>query len=100
MRPFSNPLARSLRWKSFANNTHRFVVRSRRPSSIQPAIPSRSLAQVRLEPFSEVWFTASWPAKSLADDLLGPQGEGHDHKPPDERTLRLGKSAPAITSLL
>lgn len=69
--------------------------------------PSRGLAQVRTEGFSELWFTASFPVndKSGRDEgkgLLrtssdgieqgqGP-GSGKDHKSPDERTLKLGRS--------
>ena len=75
----------------------------------RPWTPSRGLAQVRTEGFSELWFTASFPVndKSVRDggkELLrtssdgseqtqGPgPGSGKDHKSPDERTLKLGRS--------
>ena len=52
--------------------------------------PCRSLAQVqtRGDAFPEVWFTSSGPPRRTLDDC------GHDtqRKPPDERTLKLGKS--------
>jgi hypothetical protein len=59
--------------------------------------PKRYLAQVRPEPISEVWFTASFPRSGPADELLGSSSSGgpngpDDHKPPDERLLKLGKS--------
>ncbi|MBA7492593.1 hypothetical protein ES702_03143 [subsurface metagenome] len=65
-------------------------------------IPSRTLAQVRSEPFSELWFTATAPARiskiptdgSLVrtDGIQGNGMPGGDHKPPDERTVKLGQS--------
>lgn len=70
-----------------------------------PGFPSRTLAQVRSESFSELWFTAAAPARVSARTALtdGPfvrldgqtQGNGlpgGDHKPPDERTVKLGQS--------
>ena len=65
------------------------------PASLPSKVSSRSLAQTRLESFSEVWFTSASPSRSPADDLLNLEVGGNgqnDHKPPDERTIRLGKS--------
>ena len=71
-----------------------------------PSLHIRTLAQVRSEPFSELWFTAAAPVSAAP----GPRGEldsdpfvrsegvgggpstGGDHKQPDERTLKLGQS--------
>ncbi len=65
--------------------------------------PRRYLAQVRPEPLGELWFTSSSPRRSPADDILNPQGpsppNGH-HKPPDERTLKLGKTLRTLSPLL
>lgn len=67
----------------------------------RPNPSSRTLAQVRSEPFSELWFTATAPARlpAKSDGLLQVDGHiqgngspGGDHKPPDERTLKLGQS--------
>lgn len=70
----------------------------------RPSPSSRTLAQVRSEPFSELWFTAAAPARvsaktTSADGLLYLDGQiqgngvpGGDHKPPDERTVKLGQS--------
>ena len=58
-------------------------------------LPRRSLAQVRPEPISEIWFTSSYPRSSSQDDLLGNAsrpGDVQDNKPPDERLIKLGKS--------
>lgn len=67
-------------------------------SSLRPVLSKRHLAQVRPEPISELWFTASSPRVGPADELLGkpPSGGngGQDHKPPDQRLLKLGKSTP------
>src|SRR2546421_318410 len=92
MRKLSTPALSFFRWRSFVLNTDRVVQRA--PPVVIPhkSLPSRHLAQVRTEPLSEVWFTSSSPKRSPADDLLGSPGNGGDHKPPDERTLRLGKS--------
>lgn len=92
MRKLSTPASSFFRWKSFVLNTHRFVLRTPPVAILQQFLPSRHLAQVRTEPLSEVWFTPSSPRRSPADDLLGFPGNGSDYKPPDERTLRLGKS--------
>lgn len=91
MRKLSKP-ALSFRWKSFVVNTHRLIAQAPPTAALQQFLPARHLAQVRTDPLSELWFTPSSPGKSPADDLLGSQGSGCDHKPPDERTLRLGKS--------
>lgn len=83
----------ALRWKSFVQNATPLML-ALRGSSIRiapPKITSRSLAQVRDETFSDVWFTPAAPLLSPADELLGPGGSGN-RKPPDERTVKLGKS--------
>lgn len=73
------------------------------------SLPSiRNLAQVRSEPISELWFTAAVPAATTVqsqaqhDKGFGPfvRSDGMqlggspngDRKPPDERTVKLGKS--------
>lgn len=70
------------------------------------SLPIRSLAQVRSEPFSELWFTAAVPATAArrppsdlqcgpfvrSESIHGGPSNGGDHKPPDERTLKLGQS--------
>lgn len=77
-----------------------------RPGANPFALASRSLAQVRSEPFSELWFTAAVPAKVStgtnydvqsgpfvrSEGITGIGGNRSDHKPPDERTVKLGKS--------
>jgi hypothetical protein len=92
MRKLSTPVSSFFRWKSFAVNTHRLIAKGLPTAALQQFLPARHLAQVRTDPLLEVWFTPSSPSKSPADDLLGSPGNGCDHKPPDERTLRLGKS--------
>lgn len=66
-------------------------LRSRQPFLLgfSQSTPSRSLAQVRsdLELRAEVWFTPSGPCEQL-DDVASKQ----QNAPPDERTLKLGKS--------
>lgn len=94
MRKLSTPNASFLRWKSLLVHTHRLLVA---PTPVLRQVPqTRSLAQVRSDPFSDLWFTPSPPACGPADELLNPSGElfrnGGDHKPPDERILKLGKS--------
>jgi hypothetical protein len=92
MRKLSTPSASFLRWKTFILHTHRLLV----APTLRQRPQSRSLAQVRPEPFSELWFTPSSPWRGPADELLSPSpglaGNGSDHKPPDERILKLGKS--------
>lgn len=65
-------------------------------TSLRQVLPRRYLAQVRPEPISELWFTAASPNLGPADELLGPSTPGNngdeDHKPPDPRLLKLGKS--------
>jgi hypothetical protein len=92
MRKLSTPVSSFFRWKSFVVNTHRLIAQAPPTAALQQFLPARYLAQVRTDPLSELSFTPSSPRKSPADDLLGSQGGGCDHKPPDERTLRLGKS--------
>jgi hypothetical protein len=82
--------------RGFVLNTTRQLLEHEPVLALRPLFPSRSLAQVRQEPLSEFWFTPSSPARSPADDLLGNNagpGTSGDHKPPDERTLKLGKSS-------
>ena len=64
--------------------------------------PRRNLAQVRPEPLEELWFTSSNPTRSPADDILNPPNAGpfNDHKPPDERTIKLGKTLRTLSPLL
>jgi hypothetical protein len=79
----------------FVFNTYRQLFEHEPALALRTLLPIRSLAQVRQEPFSELWFTPSRPARSPVDDLLGNNGRSGssgDHKPPDERTLKLGKS--------
>ena len=92
MRKLSTPVSSFFRWKSFVVNTHRLLAEGPPTVALQQFLPARHLAQVRTDPLLGVWFTPSSPSKSPADDLLGSPGHGCDHKPPDERTLRLGKS--------
>lgn len=83
-----------LRWKSIILHTHRLLVRG---AELRQILPTRNLAQVRPEPLSELWFTSSSPRRTPADELLGTGTAGQrgaDHKPPDERTLKLGESMP------
>lgn len=89
-----------LRWKSFVVNAHRSIAESAPNPILRQTIPTRHLAQVRHEPFSELWFTSSSPFCGPADDLLDPAGNGRDHKPPDERTVRLGKTLQTLSPLL
>lgn len=94
MRTISTPNTSFLRWKSFLVHTHRLLVAP--VPALRQRPQSRSLAQVRPEPFSELWFAPSSPSRGPADELLGPStglaADGGDHKPPDERILKLGKS--------
>ena len=86
-----NPLARSsMLWRCRSTTSNAAVY----PRQI---LSKRHLAQVRPEPISEAWFTSSSPRAGPADDLLGstntPSEKGNDdHKPPDERLIKLGKS--------
>ncbi len=64
-----------------------------------PLIPCRALAQVRSDRdvFPEIWFTSSSPP------LRAPDNESEtkpspNHPPPDERTLKLGKSTSSFSS--
>lgn len=84
--------SRLLRWRSPQPIVHHWLA-SEETAASQPS-SRRSLAQVRPEPLDEIWFTSSAPRRSPADDLLGSTATGPngDHKPPDERTLKLGKS--------
>lgn len=94
MRRSLRPSSSLHRWKSFVFDTRCLIVESGQFPILHQTLPSRHLAQVRAEPASELWFNPSIPLRSPADDLLGTPGDGKDHKPPDERTLKLGKSEP------
>ena len=90
--------------RSFVLNTNlnRQLFEHEPALALRTLLPSRALAQVRQEPWSELWFTPSRPARSPADDLLGDSGRpgsNGDHKPPDERSLKLGKSGFCPASL-
>ncbi|KIV92698.1 hypothetical protein PV10_03970 [Exophiala mesophila] len=89
---------------NFVQQRHRATSAS---SNIYPrqVLTKRHLAQVRPEPISELWFTSSSPRLGPADDLLGntegPVGNGNnDHKPPDERLIKLGKTLRTLSPLL
>ncbi|ERF73159.1 hypothetical protein EPUS_03000 [Endocarpon pusillum Z07020] len=88
--------------RSFVLNTRWQLFEHEPTLTLQALLPSRSLAQVRQEPFSDLWFTPSRPARSPADDLLGNNGRpgNGDHRPPDERTLKLGKTLRTLSPLL
>ncbi|MCJ1357325.1 MAG: hypothetical protein MMC33_007321 [Icmadophila ericetorum] len=62
--------------------------------------PSRNLAQVKSngDAFPEVWFTSSSPPWRAPEEQ-GP-GQKSDVKPPDERTLKLGKTLRTLQSRL
>ena len=94
IRKLSSPLSSPLRWKSLVLHTNRLILQGTSAAipSLRQTLPSRNLAQVRPEPLSELWFTSSFPNRGPADELLDPNGIGNDHKPPDERILKLGKS--------
>lgn len=96
-RPFST-------WRSIVLTTQALLVHDSLASKVatNKITSNRTLAQVRPEPLSELWFTASFPAKSDIEytdghlssvSLSEKSGSGKDHKPLDERTLKLGKSA-------
>lgn len=73
--------------------TPRFGALNHQPSHSTSLIPYRTLAQVRSdrEVFSEIWFTSSSPPRRVPEDGgIRP----NDVPPPDERTLKLGKSMP------
>ncbi|KAK5038246.1 hypothetical protein LTS07_001716 [Exophiala sideris] len=71
-------------------------------TSLPQVLPRRYLAQVRPEPISDLWFTAASPRLGPADELLGPStpGNNEDHKPPDQRLLKLGKTLRTLSPLL
>ena len=94
----SSPAALS-RWKTLL----RILTR---PSLVSSGSSIRSLAQVRSEPLSELWFTAAVPVKAAhgptsglvsgpfvrSETINGEPSNGGHRKPPDERTLKLGQS--------
>lgn len=60
-----------------------------RPAAVQVSRPQvRFLANVRDDRLSEVWFTGSYPRRQ---EPFGLQ-DGGPERPPDERTLNMGKS--------
>jgi len=80
-----------------AVRAHTFNTRSHaaKASLLLPLIaalrqPTRTLANIR-EPdiFSDVWFSANLPRQTTFDGAGPPCADG---KPPDERTVKLGKS--------
>jgi len=87
------------RWK-------RLLLILTRPNPSLSSLSIRSLAQVRSEPLSELWFTAAVPANAArrppsdldcgpfvrSESINGGPSNRGDHKPPDERTLKLGQS--------
>lgn len=98
----SVPLAALSPWKRLLR-----LIQSR-PDQNTTLLSVRSLAQVRSEPLSELWFTAAVPATGTVqtqaqhDHNIGPlvrsdgiqigSSPSGDRKSPDERTIRLGKS--------
>ncbi|KIW28962.1 uncharacterized protein PV07_04813 [Cladophialophora immunda] len=95
------------RWASSYPNQAQLLRRHRSTASggasLRQVLPKRHLAQVRPEPISEVWFTSTSPRTGPEDDLLGPPTPGNnnnDHKPPDERLIRLGKTLRILSPLL
>ncbi|KAK5071693.1 hypothetical protein LTR51_006174 [Lithohypha guttulata] len=87
-----------------------------RPDQNLSLLPIRTLAQVRSESLSELWFTAAVPAGSTPrtqaqqelgagpfvrlDGINGGRSPGGDQKPPDERTMKLGKTLRTLSPLL
>lgn len=59
-----------------------------------PSIPRRSLARLRpdRETSPELWFTSTRPALVSRSDARGHNETAGDHKPVDERIIKLGKS--------
>ncbi|OAG45132.1 hypothetical protein AYO21_00480 [Fonsecaea monophora] len=95
------------RWASICPNQAQFLRRHKSTTasgggSLRQVLPKRHLAQVRPEPISEVWFTSASPRFGPDDDLLGSPapGNSNDHKPPDERLIRLGKTLRILSPLL
>lgn len=75
------------------------------PLLYQQSPPRRNFAQVRPEPLGELWFTSSAPTRSPTDDILQPPpssstGPSSDHRPPSERTLKLGRTLRTLSPLL
>ncbi|KIW92924.1 uncharacterized protein Z519_06773 [Cladophialophora bantiana CBS 173.52] len=94
------------RWASIHPNQVQLLRRHKSTASgggsLRQVLPKRHLAQVRPEPISEVWFTAASPRFGPENDLLSPPASGNssDHKPPDERLIRLGKTLRILSPLL
>ena len=89
-------------WRSPTPLTHRLLNLEDLPTPRAQGSSRRTLAQVRPEPIGELWFTSSAPSRSPADDILNsqPPCPPKDHKPPDERTLKLGKTLRTLSPLL
>jgi len=64
------------------------------PFALRVRQVKRSLANIRDLQECDVWFGSSIPCPQLSDSGLGSR---NDHKPPDERTLKLGKSKRYLT---
>ena len=61
--------------------------------------PHRSLAQVRSDrDIPEIWFTSSRPPLSVLFEIAPGTSNDGGAPPPDERTLKLGKSMPSLWS--
>ena len=88
----------ALRWTTFGRDATPRLPPVVGTSTAATAPTRRSLAQVRHDPVSEVWFTPSIPAISPADGPLATHGS-RDHKPPDEKRLKLGKSTHPLNLL-
>jgi hypothetical protein len=78
--------ARSLRVQLRSPKSKSFAAT---PFTLRVGQVKRTLANIRDFQENDVWFSNSIPCPQLSDS--GP-GSGNDHKPPDERTLKLGKS--------
>lgn len=78
--------ARSLRVPLLSPKSKSFAAA---PFALRVGQVKRTLANIREFQDRDVWFSNSIPCPQVSDS--GP-GSGKDHKPPDERTLKLGKS--------
>lgn len=95
MRRLTRSSSASLRWKSIIDQNQRLLVHQNEKHSSGRLLPKRNLARVRSEPLSELWFTSSLPQFRESEGLTNPFNSPNiddGHKPPDERTIRLGKS--------
>jgi len=78
--------ARSLRLQLRTPKSKSFAAT---PFTLRVGQVKRTLANIRDFQENDVWFSNRIPCLQLLDS--GP-GSGNDRKPPDERTLKLGKS--------